>query len=74
MDVWTHLCSKWKDRSGYRLYADDMMELDDLCVGGGKFLKNYIIWVTYNTIVVFTSDKVQKFLHGLMQEINPVRA
>lgn len=51
------------------------MELDDLCVGGGQiFKKLYNMGVTYNTIVVFTSDKVPKFLHGLMQEINPVRA
>lgn len=29
MHVWTHLSSKWKDKSGYGLYADGMMELDD---------------------------------------------
>jgi len=29
MHVWTHLSEKYKDKSGYGMYADGMMELDD---------------------------------------------
>ena len=29
MHVWTHLADKWKGKSGFGLYADGMMELDD---------------------------------------------
>jgi arylsulfatase len=54
MHVWTHLAPKWKGKSGYGLYADGMMELDDLV---GKLLKQVDdLGVADNTIVLFTSD------------------
>jgi arylsulfatase A-like enzyme len=52
--VWTHLSPKWKDKSGYGLYADAMMELD---VHVGSLLKKLDdLGVADNTIVIFTSD------------------
>jgi arylsulfatase A-like enzyme len=52
--VWTHLSPKWKDKSGYGLYADAMMELDWIV---GELLKKVDdLGVTENTIVIFTSD------------------
>ncbi len=52
--VWTHLSSKWKDKSGYGLYADAMMELDWEV---GELLKKLDeLAIADNTIVVFTSD------------------
>ncbi|TPG33939.1 arylsulfatase [Flavobacterium pectinovorum] len=54
MHVWTHLSSKWKDKSGYGLYADGMMELDDEV---GQILKKLDdLGIADNTILVFTSD------------------
>jgi arylsulfatase len=54
MHVWTHLADKWKGKSGFGLYADGMMELDDLV---GKLLKQVDdLGVADNTIVLFTSD------------------
>ena len=52
--VWTHLSSKWKDKSGYGLYADAMMELDWEV---GELLKKLDeLGIADNTIVLFTSD------------------
>jgi arylsulfatase A-like enzyme len=52
--VWTHLSSKWKDKSGYGLYADAMMELDWEV---GELLKKLDeVAIADNTIVLFTSD------------------
>jgi arylsulfatase len=52
--VWTHLGPKWKDKSGYGLYADAIMELD---AAVGSILKKLDdAGVADNTIVVFTSD------------------
>ena len=52
--VWTHLSSKWKDKSGYGLYADAMMELDWEV---GELLKKLDeLAIADNTIVLFTSD------------------
>ena len=52
--VWTHLSSKWKDKSGYGLYADAMMELDWEV---GELLKKLDdLGIADNTIVMFTSD------------------
>jgi arylsulfatase len=50
----THLSPKWKDKSGYGLYADGMMEVD---WGVGELLKKLEeLKIAENTIVVFTSD------------------
>jgi arylsulfatase len=52
--VWTHLSPRWKDKSGYGLYADAMMELDWEV---GELLKKLDdLGITDNTIVMFTSD------------------
>ena len=52
--VWTHLAPKWQGKSGFGLYADAMMELDDLV---GKLLKKVDdLGIADNTIVLFTSD------------------
>ena len=54
MHVWTHLSDKWKDKSGYGLYADGMMELDWEV---GQLLKKLDeLGIADNTIVLFTSD------------------
>jgi len=54
MHVWTHLSPKWKDKSGYGLYADGMMELDWEV---GELLKKLDeLGIADNTIVLFTSD------------------
>ncbi len=52
--VWTHLSPKWKDKSGYGLYADAMMELD--WEVGELLNKLDELGVADNTIVMFTSD------------------
>ncbi|MDM0084933.1 arylsulfatase [Variovorax sp. J31P179] len=52
--VWTHLSDKWKDKSGFGLYADAMMELDWIV---GELLKKLDDeGIADNTIVMFTSD------------------
>ncbi|MDM0011665.1 arylsulfatase [Variovorax sp. J22P168] len=52
--VWTHLSEKWKDKSGFGLYADAMMELDWIV---GEILKKLDDeGIADNTIVMFTSD------------------
>jgi arylsulfatase len=54
MHVWTRLSPKWADKSGYGLYADGMMELDDVV---GRLLKKLDdLGIADNTIVVFTTD------------------
>jgi arylsulfatase len=54
MHVWTRLSPKWTDKSGYGLYADGMMELDDVV---GRLLRKLDeLRVADNTIVVFTTD------------------
>lgn len=52
--VWTHLSPRWKDKSGYGLYADAMMELD--WEVGALLKKLDDLGIADNTIVVFTSD------------------
>jgi arylsulfatase len=52
--VWTHLSEKWKDKSGYGLYADAMMELD--WEVGQLLDKLDELGIADNTIVLFTSD------------------
>ncbi|MDM0071808.1 arylsulfatase [Variovorax sp. J31P207] len=52
--VWTHLSDKWKDKSGFGLYADAMMELD---WSVGELLRKLDDeGIADNTIVMFTSD------------------
>ncbi len=52
--VFTHLSPKWAGKSGFGMYADAMMELDDLV---GKLLKKVDdLGIADNTIVLFTSD------------------
>ena len=60
MHVWTHLSDKYKGKSGYGLYADGMMELDD---GVGALLdKLDDLGIADNTIVVFSTDNgAEKF-------------
>jgi arylsulfatase len=54
MHVWTHLSPKWKDKTGYGLYADGMAELDNEV---GEILKKLdALGIAENTIVVFSSD------------------
>ncbi len=60
MHVWTHLSPEYKGKSGYGLYADGMMELDD---GVGTLLdKLDELGIADNTIVVFSTDNgAEKF-------------
>ena len=54
MHVWTHLSSKWKNKTGYGLYADGMAELDNEI---GEILKKLdSLGIADNTIVLFSSD------------------
>jgi len=54
MHVWTRLSPKWQNKSGYGLYADGMMELDDVV---GRLLKKLDdLSIADNTIVLFTTD------------------
>src|SRR3979490_1328009 len=52
--VWTHLGPKWKDKTGYGLYADAIAELD--AAVGSIMKKIDDAGIADNTIVVFTSD------------------
>jgi arylsulfatase len=60
MHVWTHLSDEYKGKSGYGLYADGMMELDD---GVGTLLdKLDDLGIADNTIVIFSTDNgAEKF-------------
>jgi arylsulfatase A-like enzyme len=60
MHVWTHLSEKYEGKSGYGLYADGMMELDD---GVGRLLdKLDELGIADNTIVIFSTDNgAEKF-------------
>ena len=60
MHVWTHLSEKYKEKSGYGLYADGMMELDDTV--GALLAKLDELGIADNTIVVFSTDNgAEKF-------------
>jgi len=60
MHVWTHLSEQYKDKSGYGLYADGMMELDDTV--GALLGKLDELGIADNTIVVFSTDNgAEKF-------------
>jgi arylsulfatase A-like enzyme len=60
MHVWTHLSEEYKGKSGYGMYADGMMELDD---GVGTLLKKLDdLGIADNTIVIFSTDNgAEKF-------------
>lgn len=60
MHVWTHLSEEYAGKSGYGLYADGMMELDD---GVGRLLdKLDELGIADNTIVIFSTDNgAEKF-------------
>ena len=52
--VWTHLSKKWKNKTGFGLYADGLAELDYVV---GKLLdKLDDLGIAENTIVVFSTD------------------
>jgi arylsulfatase A-like enzyme len=54
MHVWTRLSPRWQNQSGFGLYADGMMELDDVV---GRLLKKLDdLGIADNTIVLFSSD------------------
>ena len=60
MHVWTHLSKEYKGKSGFGMYADGMMELDD---GVGALLKKLDdLGIADNTIVIFSTDNgAEKF-------------
>ncbi len=62
MHVWTRLSDEYKNKSGYGIYADGMMELDD---GVGKVLDLLDkLGIADNTIVVFSTDNgAEKFTY-----------
>ncbi len=54
MHIWTHLSPEWKGKTGLGIYADGMMELDDMV---GQLLKQLDdLGIASNTIVLFTTD------------------
>jgi arylsulfatase len=54
MHVWTRLSPQWEHKSGYGLFADGRMELDDVV---GRLLKKLDnLGIADNTIVVFSCD------------------
>ena len=60
MHVWTHLSEKWKDKTGFGLYADGMQQLD--WVVGGLLDKLDELGIADDTIVIFTTDNgAEKF-------------
>lgn len=60
MHVWTHLSEEYQGKSGYGLYADGMMDLDDQV--GVMLDKLEELGVADNTIVVFSTDNgAEKF-------------
>ena len=54
MHVWTHLPEEYKSKSGYGLYADGMMQLDDDV--GVLLDKLEELGILDNTIVIFSTD------------------
>ena len=60
MHVWTHLPDDYEGKSGYGLYADGMMQLDDDV--GELLAKLEELGVADNTIVIFSTDNgAEKF-------------
>lgn len=60
MHVWTRLSEKYKNKTGYGLYADGMTELDDIVGELTGTLKE--LGVEENTIVIFTTDNGAELL------------
>jgi arylsulfatase len=60
MHVWTHLSERWKDKTGFGVYADGMQELDWVV---GELLGTLDeLGIAENTIVIFTTDNgAEKF-------------
>ncbi|MGA9853873.1 MAG: arylsulfatase, partial [Gammaproteobacteria bacterium] len=54
MHIWTHLSPKWKGKTGLGVYADGMVELDDMVGQLLQQLKD--LGIAKNTIVLFTTD------------------
>jgi arylsulfatase len=54
MHVWTHLSDKYKDKTGFGIYADGMTELDDIVGDLTQTLTD--LGVEENTIVIFSTD------------------
>jgi len=60
MHVWTHLKEEYQRKSGVSLYADGVMELDDMVGDMLAYLEE--LGVMENTIIVFSTDNgVEKF-------------
>ena len=60
MHVWTHLPEEYEGKSGYGLYADGMMQLDDDV--GVLLAKLEELGILDNTIVIFSTDNgAEKF-------------
>jgi arylsulfatase len=60
MHVWTHLSERWKDKTGFGIYADGMQELD--WVVGELLAELDELGIADNTIVIFTTDNgAEKF-------------
>ena len=60
MHVWTHLPEEYEGKSGYGMYADGMMQLDDDV--GELLAKLEELGVADNTIVIFSTDNgAEKF-------------
>ena len=54
MHVWTHLSGKYKGKTGLGLYADGMVELDDIV---GELNQTLVdLGIEENTIVIFGTD------------------
>jgi arylsulfatase A-like enzyme len=71
MHVWTHLQERWKDKTGFGLYADGMAELDNVV---GEILKTLdTLGVADNTIVVFSSDNGAELLSWPDGGMHPFR-
>jgi arylsulfatase A-like enzyme len=60
MHVWTHLSDRWKDKTGFGLYADGVQELD--WVVGELLGKLDELGIADDTVVIFTTDNgAEKF-------------
>ena len=72
MHVWTRLSPQWKDKSGYGLFADGLMELDWVV---GELLKKLDeLGIAQNTIVIFTATMARKPSVGPMAATLPSMA
>jgi len=60
MHVWTRLSEKYKEKTGYGIYADGLTELDDIVGELTQTLKD--LGVEENTIVIFSTDNGAELL------------